>query len=130
MAWHIRASNKMLTLGVIFITAGFFLMPDFLILIPFSPSDKLTIWIRAVLIISIFELGLFSIVIVKMKEAIAALLALFFWSLIFLIPIPEGSEDYVWGGSMLLLMAALVAYAKRKESRNKKMQLETKMETE
>ncbi|MDH5494155.1 MAG: hypothetical protein OEY24_00410 [Candidatus Bathyarchaeota archaeon] len=120
MKWQVRSSNRMLILGIIFIIAGFGLMTFFFKFMPFSPSEKLTMWLSALLIMLVFGLGLFSIIVVKTKEVAATFMVLFVWSLVFLVPVPKGCEDFLWGGSLLLLCATVVCYVKYKESKKKK----------
>ncbi|MCK4481805.1 hypothetical protein KAU55_01160 [Candidatus Bathyarchaeota archaeon] len=123
MTWQVRSSNKMLILGIVFFIAGFVLMTIFFKLVPFSPSDRPIIWLWTVLAMLTFGLGLFSIIAVKTKDALATLLVLLVWSFVFLIPVPEGYEDYVWGGSLVFLCVTTMLYVKYKEFKKKKAQL-------
>lgn len=120
MVWQVRSSNKMLILGLIFIIAGFALMTAFFKFVPFSSSDRLTGWLWAVLIMLVFGLGFFSIIVVKIRDALATLLALFLWSLILLVPVPLGYEEVYYGGSVAFLGIMLVLYVKYKEYKKKK----------
>jgi len=82
--------------------------------VPFSPSDRLTGWLWAVLIMLVFGLGFFSIIVVKIRVALATLLAVFIWSLILLVPVPQGYEEIYYGGSVAFLGIVLILYVKYK----------------
>lgn len=118
MTWKVKPSNKMLILGTILIIVGFGFMTLFSTFMSFS-LNRLTMWLYVVLIGLVFELGLFSIFVVKTKEVVRALLASFIWSCILLIPVPQGYEEPIYGGSLIFLVAIMILYDKYK-SREKK----------
>lgn len=118
MTWQVRTSDKMLVLGTILLIAGFALIAFFLnLLAPFS--NRLTLWLCALLIMPFFGLGLFSILAVKLKEIATAFMIIFLWSLVFLVPVPEGYEEIYYGGSLSLLGGIMVLYVKYKDSKKK-----------
>jgi hypothetical protein len=73
------------------------------------------------------ELGLFSIFVVKVKQAIASFLVLVLWSLGFLIlpTPPEGFAEAEYGGWFLVLFPAVFFYAKLTESKKSATTSET-----
>lgn len=115
MNWRVRSSNMMLIAGLAFIVAGFVEMNFFFSM--FSPSARIVMWLWAVLIMITFGLGFFSIIDVKVGGALAALAALFCYSLVFLVPVPAGYEETYYGGVGVLIMAVLAIHVKLKQSK-------------
>jgi len=123
MTWQVRSSNKMLILGIVFIIIFFVIMllfPNFMSLSP----NMVGIWLYTLLMVFALELGFFSIFVVKIKQAIAAFLVIFLWSLGFLVlpTPPEGYGEAEYGGWAILLMIIVVFYAKRQKSKKKEKQ--------
>jgi len=114
MAWKVRSSNRMLILGTILIIIGFILIALFPTFLSFSPSSRLAGWFWAILIMLSFELGIFSILVIRTKGIVKALALSLIWSLVVLIPVPSGYEEPVYGGSLILLVALAIFYDKRK----------------
>jgi hypothetical protein len=123
MTWQVRRSNKMLILGVILIIGSFALMTFFLEYVPFFPSDRFTIWLYTLLVVLIFELGFFSILAIKIKQIVAVSLFIFIWSLVFFVPVPQGYEEPIYGGSGILLIAIIILFSEYRKSRKKKVDL-------
>jgi len=123
MTWQVRSSNKMLILGVVFFIIGFAFLAFFPNFMSLSP-DRVAIWLYALLTAAPFGLGLFSIIIVKVKDAIIAMAFVFGYSLILLVPVPQGYEETYYGGVAILIMAILVIRVKLKESKDKAKKVE------
>jgi hypothetical protein len=107
----------MLILGTILIIGSFALITLFPTFMSFFPSERLAGWFWTILIMSFLALGLFSIFIVKTKEAIVALLFLFTWSLVFFVPVPQGYEEPIYGGLGILLTIMILLFDKYRKSR-------------
>jgi len=118
MKWEVRASNRMLISGVIFIIAGFVLLALFPAYASFYP-DRPMLWLYAICTGLIFELGLFAIIKVKIRGVVTALLVSFCWSFVLLVPVPQGYEEPVYGVSLILLVAAMIFYDKHRNSQKK-----------
>jgi hypothetical protein len=110
----------MLILGLVFIITSFILVIFFFQFVPFNPADRLAMWLTIVPIALFFELGLFFIVKAKIKEAVRFFAIFLVWSLILLVPVPQGYEEPIYGGSWVLIFAIWILYDKYKKSRKKK----------
>jgi hypothetical protein len=119
MAWKVRSSNKMLILGMVFFGIGFTLITLFPTFMSFYPSNRIVGWSWAILVSIFFELGLFSIIVVKIRDAIITMTALFIWSLVVLVPVPQGYEEPIYGGALILMVATMILYSKYKSKNNK-----------
>jgi small neutral amino acid transporter SnatA (MarC family) len=111
----------MLVLGIVFFIAGFALLAFFPSFMSSSPN-KVAGWLYALLTATPFGLGLFSIIKVKAKEAIIAMILVYGWSVILLIPVPNGYEEPIYGGFLVFLVAIMMLYNKSRGSKKKENQ--------
>lgn len=115
MMWKVRSSNVMLIVGMTLIVTSFILVVFFFKYISFNPADRLAMWLTIIFIVLVFELGFFSVLAVKIKEAVEVFVAIFIWSLVFFVPVPAGYEEVCYGGWGILLLTIIALYAKLKE---------------
>ena len=105
--------------GAMFIIVGFFILTIFFHFIPFSPTDKLTIWVWIMLAVSMFGLGVSIFLGFNIKKAIVVLAFVVFWTLIFLIPFPGSVQELIWAVWLFFPFYLLYIYKKYQESRRK-----------
>jgi len=119
--WYAPKSNVRIALCLVLIIAGFAWILVFFKFVSFSPQDRLTGWLGAI-IAGFFFFWAFCIGFsVKTKKILVGTLVCFSWSMGFLIiPVPEGYAETVYGSWAIVLIAIVAIYAKYKESRKKK----------
>ena len=112
---QIKRSKLILTF--IFIIAGFSVITLFFKLIPFSPSDKFTIWLWSVLAASMFAFAMSIILNLNIKKTMAGIVFMLCYSLIFFVPFPLNLGDLVFPAGLLLLVLLMWIYKKHKEAK-------------
>jgi hypothetical protein len=106
-------------LSIAFIVAGFIVLTIFFYFIPFSPTDKFTIWLWMILAGSMFGLAIFTVLGFESKKALGVIAFVIFWSLIYFAPIPTDFQELVWAAWLFFLVFMLWVHKKYKESRRK-----------
>lgn len=118
MKSSIRASNWMLIPGVSLIIAGFVLIGLFPVYASFFSPNKLMGWLYAICTGLMFELGFFAIFKIKARQMIIVLVTSLCWSLVFLVPTPQGYEEPLYGGSLILLVATYVLVSRHRKNKS------------
>ena len=106
-------------LSAVFIVAGFIILTIFFYFIPFSSTDKFTIWFWMILAGSMFGLAIFLVLGFGVKKALWVMAFVVFWSLIYFAPIPTNIQELVWAAWLFFLVSLLWVHKKYKESRRK-----------
>jgi hypothetical protein len=116
----------MLVLGIVFFIIGLALMALFPTFMTFSP-DRFVILLYVLLMALPFGLGLFSIIVVKKRDVVTAFIAFFIWSLVLLVPVPQGYGEPIYGGSLILMVGTILLIDKYKKSKKKDANLGKKI---
>lgn len=116
--WYKTRGGIGIVLGLVFFVAGFIWMWCFFQFELFSPSNRLSIWLGAVIAGLLFFTGFCVSFKVQLKKSVMFALIFLGYSLVFL-SVPSGYEEVYYGGFAILIMAILVLYAKLKKSEKK-----------
>jgi hypothetical protein len=117
MNWRIKRSK--LIMSFIFIIAGFSVMTTFFYFVPFSPSDKFTIWLWSVLATSMFAFAMSIILNFNIKKTMAGIVFMLCYSLIFFVPFPLNLGELIWPAGLLLLVLLMWIYKKTQRSKGR-----------
>ena len=119
--WYAPKSNTRIILSLISFVAAFVFMAWFFKCVPFSPSNKFTMWLGAVATAFLFFLGFYVGFNIKKKKVIGGFSAFLIWSLgLLFLPVPEGYTEAVYGSWAILFMAIIALHAKHQESKKRK----------
>jgi hypothetical protein len=105
--------------GVMFVIIGFFILTTFFYFIPFSPADKLTVWVWIMLAVSMFGFGVSIFLRLDVKKTIGVLAFVILWTLIFFAPIPSSVQELVWAVWLFFPFYVLYIWRKYQESKRK-----------
>ena len=128
--WYKTRGAVGIILGLAFFIAGFVWLWYFFEYELFSPSDRFSIWLGAVIAGLLFFSGFCVSFKVQAKKSVMFTLMFLGYSLIFFVPVPSGYEEFYYGGFAVLLMAIVAFYAKYEESKKKKAQVGKETEKE
>jgi hypothetical protein len=114
-----QMKSPRMILSVVLVAAGFLIITVFFNFVPFSTSNRLTLWLWAMAAALTFGLAIFIILGLSIKKSVGAIIFVLFWSLIFFFPVPSSFQELIWAVWLFLLILIIAAYAKYQKSTRK-----------